>query len=161
MPQNALFQAEAIVAQRQPKTDRLVLQRLLDLAIADAQLTDELLRPAHAVLVKWAEHKSSGRLATFNETQMQGDFLAEFFGQALGYAGWTEEVKIWHRIQHHSIAGQEPDAVLGFFEDEKPREPLGVVELKGPKVHLDRDRSNGRTAVEQCWDFLNHTPPEF
>ncbi len=32
--------------------------------------------------------------------------------------------------------------------------------MKGPKVHLDRDRSNGRTAVAQCWDYLVNTPPE-
>ena len=35
-----------------------------------------------------------------------------------------------------------------------------MIELKGPKVHLDRDRSNGRTAVAQCWDYLVNTPPE-
>ncbi len=35
-----------------------------------------------------------------------------------------------------------------------------VVELKGPTVHLDRDRSNGRTAVAQCWDYLINTPAE-
>ena len=35
-----------------------------------------------------------------------------------------------------------------------------MIELKGPKVHLDRDRSNGRTAVGQCWDYLVNTPPE-
>ncbi len=35
-----------------------------------------------------------------------------------------------------------------------------MIELKGPKVHLDRDRSNGRTAVDQCWDYLVNTPPE-
>ena len=39
-------------------------------------------------------------------------------------------------------------------------QPLAVVELKGPRVHLDRDRSNGRTAVDQCWDYLVNTPPE-
>jgi hypothetical protein len=33
-----------------------------------------------------------------------------------------------------------------------------IVELKGPKVHLDRDRSAGRTAVDQCWDYLVNTP---
>lgn len=33
-----------------------------------------------------------------------------------------------------------------------------VVELKGPKTHLDRDRPAGRTAVDQCWDYLVNLP---
>ena len=36
--------------------------------------------------------------------------------------------------------------------------PLAVVELKGATTDLDRDRSNGRTAVQQCWDYLNALP---
>ena len=55
---------------------------------------------------------------------------------------------------------ERPDAVLGFFRQTEAPKPLAVVELKGPKVHLDRDRSNGRTAVAQCWDYLVNTPPE-
>src|SRR4029079_18396617 len=30
--------------------------------------------------------------------------------------------------------------------------------LKGALIDLDRDRSNGRTAVQQCWDYLNALP---
>ncbi|MDP8237898.1 MAG: N-6 DNA methylase [Candidatus Hatepunaea meridiana] len=30
--------------------------------------------------------------------------------------------------------------------------------MKGPKVNLDKDRFNGRTAVQQCWDYLNLMP---
>ena len=36
--------------------------------------------------------------------------------------------------------------------------PTVVVELKGALVDLDRDRSSGRTAVQQCWDYLNALP---
>ena len=36
--------------------------------------------------------------------------------------------------------------------------PVAVVELKGAMTDLDRDRSNGRTAVQQCWDYLNALP---
>jgi hypothetical protein len=50
--------------------------------------------------------------------------------------------------------------VLGFFRPAEDHKTLAVIELKGPKVHLDRDRSNGRTAVAQCWDYLVNTPPE-
>ena len=90
---------------------------------------------------------------------MQGEFLAEVFGQALGYAGPLDGAEVWHRIQHHTIAGQTPDAVLGVFRESETVPPLAVIELKGPNVHLDRDRSNGRTAVDQCWDYLVNTLP--
>lgn len=51
---------------------------------------------------------------------MQGDFLAEVFGNALGYAGPTDGGELWHRQQHHSIAGETPDAILGF----RPPNPI-------------------------------------
>ncbi len=161
MAPKTLFPAESAVAQREPKTDRLILPRLLADAAADMRLDGNGLRAAHAVLVRWADLETSGRLGEHGETQMQGEFLAEVFGDALGYAGFTEGKDVWHREQHHPIDGDTPDAILGFFRQaEEQRKPLAVVELKGPAVHLDRDRSRGRTAVGQCWDYLVNTPPE-
>ena len=151
---------DSAVALRQPKTDRLILPSFLRDAAADKRFDDDVLRAAHAVLVRWADLESSGRLATLNESQMQGDFLAQVFGEALGYAGPLDGKEVWHREQHYQIAGETPDAILGFFRQTEPHKPLTVIELKGPRVHLDRDRSNGRTAVAQCWDYLVNTPPE-
>jgi hypothetical protein len=136
------------------------LQRFLKDAAGDMRFDEDELKTAHAVLVKWADLETSGRLAKLNETQMQGDFLAEIFGKALGYVGFSEGQEVWHREQHHPIAGETPDAILGFFRQTQQYEPLAVIELKGSEVHLDRDRSNGRTAVAQCWDYLVNTPPE-
>jgi hypothetical protein len=157
---STLFPKESQVALRQPKTDRLILARFLREAVADKRLHEDQFRAAHAVLVKWADLESSGRLAKLNETQMQGEFLADVFGTALGYVGPLDGIEPWHRLQHHPIAGQTPDAVLGFFQQAGNHTPLAVIELKGPAVHPDRDRSNGRTAVDQCWDYLVNTPPE-
>ena len=159
MPQIPLFTAESARAARQPKTDRLILARLLKAAAADLRLDAEKLAAAHAILVRWAEMETSGRLAQFNETQMQGDFLAQIFGAALGYTQPTENAEVWYQVQHPPIAGQTPDAVLGRFSQSEPGAPLAVIELKGPETHLDRDRPNGRTAVDQCWDYLNNTAP--
>ncbi|MDZ4685656.1 MAG: DNA methyltransferase [Planctomycetaceae bacterium] len=155
-----LFFSESPVAQRQPKTDRLILGSYLKNATLSKLLDEKELRAGHAILSHWAELERSGRLGKLNETQMQGDFLAEVFGKALGYAGPLDGNEIWHREQHHQIAGETPDAVLGFFQQSSDHKPLAVVELKGPNVHLDRHRSNGRTAVGQCWDYLVNTPPE-
>ncbi len=161
MAKKTFFQLDNPVAQRQPKTDRLILSRLLREAAKSKHLDEAAMQAAHAVLLKWADLETSGRLARLKETQMQGDFLAEVFGDALGYAGPTDGKELWHREQHHQIAGETPDAILGFFRPtDGEKQPLAVIELKGPLVHLDRDRSNGRTAVMQCWDYLTNTPPE-
>jgi len=160
MARQTLFAVESPVAIRQAKTDRLILPRFLKEAADDRRLDEGQLKAAHAVLVKWAELETSGRLAELNETQMQGDFLAEVFGEALGYEGPIEGKEVWHRQQHQAIGEQTADAALGFFRQGEARKPLAVIELKGPKIHLDRHRSNGRTAVDQCWDYLVNTPPE-
>ncbi len=160
MADKTLFPVDSPVALRQPKTDRLILPRFLKDAAADKRLNGGVLKAAHAVLVKWADLETSGRLAELNETQMQGEFLAEVFGEALGYVGPLDGKEVWHRVQHPQIAGETPDAVLGFFRQAEDHKPLAVIELKGSKVHLDRDRSNGRTAVAQCWDYLVNTPTE-
>ena len=160
MADKSFLPIESPVALRQPKTDRLILPGYLKDAAADKRFDEATLRAAHAVLVKWANLESSGRLAKLSETQMQGDFLAQVFGDALGYVGFSEGKEVWHRDQHQQIAGETPDAILGFFRQTESPKPLSVIELKGPKIHLDRDRSNGRTAVAQCWDYLVNTPPE-
>ncbi len=160
MVENTLFPTESPLVSRQPKTDRLVLSRLLKAATLDTNLDQAHIAAAHAVLVKWADLEKSGRLKKLRETQMQGDFLAEVFGEALGYIKPVDGADEWQYEQHYSVAGQTPDAVLGHFRQGLEKQLLGVVELKGPAVHLDRDRSNGRTAVDQCWDYLVNTPPE-
>ena len=100
-------------------------------------------------------------MAELNETQMQGDFLAQVFGDALGYAGPLDGEEVWHREQHYRIGdGNARRRARLLSASTKTDKPLAVVELKGPKVHLDRHRSNGRTAVGQCWDYLVNTPPE-
>lgn len=160
MPDNRLFNDETSRAARQPKTDRLILARLLKDAGRDRRLEENKIEQAHTVLIKWADLERSGRLNRLNETQMQGDFLAQVFGDALGYVLATANTEVWHLEQHRVIAGQTPDGVIGRFTAGDPAPPLGVIELKGPKVHLDRDRSNGRTAIDQCWDYLVNTPTD-
>jgi len=157
--QTTYLKEESPVARRQPKTDPLFLARLVKDAGEDKRLDVEPIEEAHKILVRWADLESSGRLAGLTETQLQGEFLSEVFGAALGYTLVTETAETWHIERELTIAGQTPDAVLGHFRQGEPRDPLAVIELKGPNVHLDRDRSNGRTAVDQCWDYLVNTPP--
>jgi hypothetical protein len=160
MARPTLFTVESAVAVRQPKTDTLIVPRFLREMADDKRLKEAEMKAAHEVLARWAELESSGRLAEMNETQMQGDFLAEVFGDALGYTGFSEGKEVWHRHQHDAVGEETPDAILGIFRQGDERKPRVVVELKGPAVHLDRHRSRGRTAVDQCWDYMVNSPPE-
>ena len=92
MAKRTLFPVDSVVALRQPKTDRLILARFLKDAAADKRLNEKELKAAHAVLVKWADLDTSGRLAELTETQMQGEFLAEVFGN-LGIPVAREQVR--------------------------------------------------------------------
>ncbi len=167
LPMHApLFPNDTPNTLRQPKTDRLFLTRFLRDAVnvpeiqkirGEDRIVSDHARAAHEILIKWADLESSGQLVLMNEKKLQGEFLGDVFGRALGYRLFSEGEGEWTLEQHHSIAGQEPDAVLGKFKAGEPAQPLAVVELKGPRIHLDRDRSNGRTAIQQCWEYLVNT----
>ena len=154
---DALFPDANPLAARQPKSDRLILTRFLDAAANDQRLVDDA-DAAHPVLVRWADLESGGKLRKLNETQLQGDFLAQVFGDALGYRRAVDGADAWNLEQHRPVGGVVPDALLGHFGPARDPQPLAVVELKGAAVHLDRDRSAGRTAVDQCWDYLVNLP---
>ena len=97
MMQRQLFSDDNPKAARQPKTDRLVLSKdLAEAAKATAWLNEQAIDQAHEILLRWADLESSGRLLDLGETQLQGDFLGQVFGQALGYARATENAPMWH-----------------------------------------------------------------
>jgi len=158
MHATTLFKDDAPQAVRQPKTDRLILSRFMRDAVKLPEIaSDKHAEEAHAILIKWADLESSGKLAGMNENQLQGEFLADIFGRALGYRQFCEGEDEWSLMQHQTVGGKQPDAILGNFKAGQPRKPMAIIELKGPRVHPDRDRSNGRTAVDQCWDYLINT----
>jgi hypothetical protein len=154
---NYLYEIPA-VAKRNPKMERLFLGRFVEGAAREPILDTENLEERQKVVIKWADLERSGKLAKLNETQLQGDFLHEIFGQVLDYNRILDNPEHWHQVQHEPMHGQTPDAVLGHFKPDQPKSPLAVIELKGPKVHLDLSRSNGRTPIDQCWDYLVNMP---
>jgi len=157
MNQHALDYLHTI-DQRRPKTDRLIIERLLKKAAGLHTLIESEMVEAHKVFVKWADLAASGQLQQMHETQLQGEFITDIFGSALHYTTFQENLGEWEVERECSINGGTPDAVVGKFKAGQPRCPVAVVELKGPTINLDIDRSNGRTAVQQCWDYLNHLP---
>ncbi len=90
---------------------------------------------------------------------MDNGFLEKVFGDALGYRSHPENPEEYQLEVKFSVPGVgTADAALGNFRHGTPLSPLVVMELKDSGVNLDRDRFNGRTAVQQCWDYLNALP---
>jgi len=155
-----LFHDVTANAVRPPRADRLFLPRLVKAAGDNQQIPEAEIVAAHAIVLRWVNLEASGRLAKMNESQVEGDFVREVFGDALGYRRRTEEGTDWNLVVKASYGQAIPDVSLGRFRAGATVVPTAVIELKGPKNHLDRDRSNGRTAVQQCFDYLADLPPE-
>ncbi len=125
---------------------------------ADKRLEGLAQDKAHEIICKWADLESSGKLQKEKETSLEGEFVTQVFGEALGYTLFSEGLDHWNLKPKFSVNGGEADAVIGLFQSGKSTVPRAVIELKGPTANLDRDKFNGRTAVQQCWDYLNALP---
>jgi hypothetical protein len=113
---------------------------------------------AWEVLKDWANLESQGHLAK-KETALDAGFLEKVFGDALGYQSVVENPQDYQLERNFTVKDVgTADAALGNFLPGAPVAPLVVIELKGSDVDLDRDRFNGRTPVQQCWDYLNALP---
>ncbi len=113
---------------------------------------------AREILRKWADLQAQGHLDK-KETALDASFLHEVFGEALGYQTVTQSPENYHLERNFTVPGVgTADGALGLFSPRNATSPLAVIELKGARVDLDRDKSNGRTAVQQCWDYLNALP---
>lgn len=113
---------------------------------------------SHEIVKHWADLEHEGHLAK-KETALDADFLHEVFGEALGYQGVTESPDDYQRQRNFTVPGVGiADGALGNFRPGAEGSPLVVMELKGAHVNLDKDKFNGRTPVQQCWDYLNALP---
>ncbi|HEX3599167.1 MAG TPA: N-6 DNA methylase [Lacipirellulaceae bacterium] len=113
---------------------------------------------AFEIVKKWAALESSGKLQGKKERTLQGEFLNDLFSEALGYSIFSENLESWNLVAAYPVPGGEADAAIGFFSPLRNESPRVAIELKGPKVNIDRHRFDGRTPVQQCWDYLNVLP---
>lgn len=113
---------------------------------------------AYEIICKWADIESSGKLDQMKETSIEGEFCKEVFGDALGYILFADNKENWNFQQKYFVNGGHADAAIGIFGSHKKPQIRAVIELKGPTVNVDKDRSAGRTPVQQCWDYLNALP---
>ncbi len=151
----ALF--AATVARRPRRALPLFLPRLLDRETANGKFAGPDFDNARTILRKWADLDAAGDLLKRKETALDADFLAEVFGDALGYARQTDSPADYNLERNFTVPGcGTADGALGEFPAAKS--PLAVIELKDAGTDLDRDRFNGRTPVQQLWDYLVNLP---
>ncbi len=151
-----LFEEQERHLERRIRRQRaLFIPHFLRDAASDVRLKDAAQDTAHAILVRWADLETNGHLPQFKEKSVGSQFLSELFGDGLGYQDKTKSPVAWQREHEFTVTGVGPaDGALGEFVPGSLA-PVAVIELKGAMTDLDRDRSNGRTAVQQCWDYLN------
>jgi hypothetical protein len=153
-----LFEQHERALDRRIRRQRaLFIPRYLRDAAANQQLSGTAQDKAYAIAVRWADLETSGHLAKHKETSIDTQFLDQLFGEGLGYAVKTQSPTGWQLEHKYTVPGiGTADAALGDFPGAKS--PTVVVELKDALNDIDRDKSNGRTAVQQCWDYLNALP---
>jgi len=141
-----------------PKRSGLILRRFLAEEADKIFYRDDQQARAHEIVKRWADLETEGHLAK-KETALDADFLRQVFGEALGYKAATESPDEYQLQRNFTVpGGGTADGALGNFSPDAEASPLVVIELKGPRVNLDRDKFNGRTPVQQCWDYLNALP---
>ena len=112
MTENNLFHSISPVAERQPKTDRLILSRYLEEAASDKRFENGALKAPYGRLVNGPTWNPPAGWRT-ERNQMQGES-----GRGLRRSArlrWpTDGKRFWHREQHYQIAGETPDAAWVF-----------------------------------------------
>lgn len=135
----------------------LFLPHYLKDASGSVQLLGAAQDRAYQIALHWADLESSGHLPSYKETSVDTQFLDQLFVEGLGYQLKTTSPTAWQLEHKYAVSGVgTADGALGDFP--RSSTPVAVIELKDALTDLDRDRSNGRTAVQQCWDYLNALP---
>lgn len=154
----SLFESQERQLERRVRRQHaLFIPRLLRDEARNFQLQGEAQDRAFDIVVRWADRETSGQLSKDKETTIDTQFLDQVFGEGLGYQLKTTSPDAWQLEHKYPVPGVgTADAALGEFP--KAAVPTVVVELKGAMTDLDRDRSQGRTAVQQGWDYRNALP---
>ncbi|SJZ67863.1 Eco57I restriction-modification methylase domain-containing protein [Selenihalanaerobacter shriftii] len=98
-----------------------------------------------------------------NEERLQASFLKGIFGIVLGYKDMTEageEGEYTLQIEPSTeVDATKPDGSLGFYYQDEESKTEAVIELKGPKVSLDKkQKRSGKhygTPVEQAFSYAS------
>ena len=107
----------------------------------------------------WADMERSGFVGKTKETSIDAEFLLDIFGDAIGYTPAKKNHDHYHLERQYPVPNVgRADGALGHFGTGRTEPVVAVIEMKDANTDLDRDKSNGRTAVQQCFDYLNALP---
>jgi hypothetical protein len=70
------------------------------------------LNRAHEIICKWADIESSGKLEKMKETNIEGEFCKEVFGDALGYNFFADHKEHWNFQHKFFVNGGHADAAI-------------------------------------------------
>ncbi len=116
------------------------------------------LSAATAALKRWADLAESHAL-DHKEVSLDAEFLRVIFCDGLGYKSRTDSPAAYQLERQFTVpGGGAADGALGRFKTDEPLRPLALIECKAIAADLDHDKSNGRTPVQQLWDYLNEMP---
>ena len=136
----------------------LILPRFLTGEAGQAYLDGDECEHAFQIVKRWAEMESQGHLDQ-RETALDAQFLSDIFGKGLGYKLSAQSPEDYHLELQFPVSGVgTADGALGQFSTQSKTNPVAVIELKDATTNLDTDRFNGRTPVQQCWDYMNALP---
>ncbi|MGA2498445.1 MAG: DNA methyltransferase [Tepidisphaeraceae bacterium] len=158
MAKNPKGSGDALFPIAQRRHPQLMLAKLLSEKAMMLPFDPARLGAATAALTRWADLAESHAL-DHKEVALDAEFLRVIFCDALGYKSRTDSPDAYQLERQFSVPGAGPaDGALGRFKSDQPLKPLAIIECKGITADLDHDKSNGRTPVQQLWDYLNELP---
>lgn len=107
-----------------------------------------------SIIERWITAIKTGNLQNVNETQIDITFLNDIFGEVLEYE-YKVEKSIKNLLLKENVESKSPDAVLGYFEQNKKSDIRTIIELKNIKTDLDilQNRIERITPVTQAFEY--------
>jgi hypothetical protein len=137
---------------------RLILPKLLADKATVFPFDDARFRASSSELERWADLADRGDLLR-KETALDSHCLTVIFRRALGYKVLTDNPEAYQLEPQFSVPGAgTADGALGRFGRGQKELPDVLIECKDATTDLDHDRFNGRTPVQQLWDYLAQLP---
>ncbi len=110
------------------------------------------------IAAEWSRRASEPLFELQNESQLEQEFNRNIIQDILGYRADAPDTPGTMRVKQPVPGGTIVDVALGDFTNGR-NAILAPLELKGPKVNLDRIMpGRNRTPVEQAWGYAMDAP---
>ncbi|MBU4536943.1 MAG: hypothetical protein KJ689_00010 [Bacteroidetes bacterium] len=106
------------------------------------------------------KEEKSGKFKSLKEEEVKSRFLTTFFGDILNFNYGNAHNWMFREEKKSITDATKPDAVLGYFYDDKKKDQVRVVvELKDADTNLDdkQKREKNISAVEQGFSYAHKT----